>query len=84
MQNIQTKINKLLLALSMKGIVYKINTQQYYSEKQERICTRMILWEEHPNRDGEAFYSKAKLLKYLAERWKEVNEDGSTAEGENG
>ena len=58
MQNIQTKINKLLLALSMKGIVYKINTQQYYSEKQERICTRLILWEEHPNRDGEAFYSR--------------------------
>lgn len=27
---------------------------------------------------------KVKLLKYLAERWKEVNEDGSTAEGENG
>lgn len=78
--NIQTKINKLLKALSMKGVVYKINTSQYYSEKKERICTKMILWEEHPNRDGEVFYSKVELLKYLAERWKEVNEHGE-AEG---
>lgn len=76
MLNIQTKINKLLLALRGKGIVYKINTQQYYSEKRERLCTKMILWEEHPKRDGETFYSKVELLKYLVDRWKEVNEDG--------
>lgn len=37
--NIQTKINKLLMALRLKGIVYKVNTSQYYSEKRERICT---------------------------------------------
>ncbi|MBO5484865.1 MAG: hypothetical protein J5979_06620 [Lachnospiraceae bacterium] len=74
--NIQTKINKLLMALRLKGIVYKVNTSQYYSEKRERICTKMILWEDHPNRDGEVFYSKVEMLKYLADRWKEVNEHG--------
>lgn len=79
--NIQTKINKLLVALRLKGAVYKINTSQYYSEKRERICTKMILWEEHPNRDGEVFYSKVELLKYLAERWKEVNEHGKAEDG---
>ena len=74
--NIQTKINKLLMALRLKGIVYKVNTSQYYSEKRERICTKMILWEDHPNRDGEVFYSKVEMLKYLADRWKEVNQHG--------
>lgn len=81
MNNIQTKINKLLMALRLKGIVYKVNTSQYYSEKRERICTKMILWEENPNRDGEVFYSKVELLKYLAERWKEVNEHGKAEDG---
>lgn len=76
--NIQMKINKLLIALRLKGIVYKVNTSQYYSEKRERICTKMILWEEHPNRDGEVFYSKVEMLKYLADRWKEVNKHGKS------
>lgn len=84
MGNIQKKINKLLMALRQKGIVYKINTQQFYSEKQERICTKLILWEEHPQMDGEVFYSKVELLKHLAERWKEVREDGESQKGENG
>lgn len=84
MKNLQIKINKLMMALRQRGIVYKINTQQYYSEKQERLCTKMILWEDHPSRDGEVFYSKIEMLKYLADRWKEVNEDGSTEREENG
>ena len=84
MQSIKTKINKLLLALRMKGIVYKMNTSQFYSKEQQRILTKMTIWEDHPNRDGEVFYSKVKLLKYLAERWKEVNEDGPTGNEENG
>lgn len=81
MTNIQTKISKLLKALRAAGVVYKINTQQFYSEQQERLCTKMILWEEHPNRDGEVFYSKVELLKYLAERWKEVNDHGESKNG---
>ena len=83
-RNIQKKINNLLLALKQKGAVYKINTVQFYSEKQDRICTKLIIWEEHPQRDGEVFYSKAELLKYLAGRWKEVRKNGECQEGENG
>ena len=81
--NVQGKINNLLKALRQQGIVYKINTQQFYSESQGRLCTKLILWEEHPNRDGEVFFSKVKLLKYLAEKWKEVNGHGRAADGEN-
>lgn len=81
--NVQGKINNLLKALRQQSIVYKINTQQFYSESQGRLCTKLILWEEHPNRDGEVFFSKVKLLKYLAEKWKEVNGHGRAADGEN-
>ena len=34
--NIQKKINKLLMALRIKGIIYKINTSQYYSDVYKR------------------------------------------------
>ena len=81
MANLQRKINNLLTALRQQGIVYKINTQQFYSEKQQRLCTKMILWEEHPNRDGEVFYSKVELLKHLAEQWQEVRECGQKEDG---
>ncbi len=74
MINLQPKINKLITALRMHGAMVKVNTQQYFSEKQGRVCTKWILWEEHPNRDGETFYSKAELLKALAEKWREVIE----------
>lgn len=80
MLNIQTKINKLLKALRHKGIVYKMNTSQFYSEEQDRLITKMIIWEEHPKRDGEEFYSKVELLKFLVERWKEVNNHGEESE----
>lgn len=73
MANIKQTINRLLLALQSKGIILKINTQQFYSEQQERVCTKMILWEDSP-KDGEVFYSCAELLKALAERWKEVSD----------
>lgn len=81
MKNVQAIINKLLKALRTKGIVYKINTQQFYSEEQDRLCTKMVLWEDHPKRDGEVFYSKVELLKHLAEEWKEVNEHGKEQDG---
>lgn len=81
MKNLQTIINKLLKALRTKGIVYKINTQQFYSYEQDRMCTKMILWEDHPNRDGEVFYSKVELLKHLAEKWKEVSDHGNEQDG---
>lgn len=82
MKNIQPKINKLLAALRKKGRVYKINTQQWYSEEQDRLITKMIIWQDNPNRDGEVFYSRVELLKYLVEQWNEVNDHGE--ESENG
>lgn len=44
----------------------------------------MILWEDHPNRDGEVFYSKVELLKYLVEQWKAVNDHGEEPDGRTG
>lgn len=73
MKNLQTQINKVLLALRMKGIVYKINTKQFYSKRDERFITKYILWEFNEWKDGEVFYSKVKLLLYLVEKYKEVN-----------
>jgi len=82
--NLQPKINKLITALRLHGEMVKVNTQQYFSEKQGRVCTKWILWEEHPNRDGETFYSRADLLKALAERWREVIESERAEKAEQG
>lgn len=73
MNNIQKNINKVLLALRTKGIVYKINSKQFYSSEQKRIRTKYILFEFSEWEDGELFYSKKELLLYLVEKWKEVN-----------
>lgn len=72
LNNIQNQIDKLLLAFMIKGITYKINTKQFYSEKSKRFVTKYILWEYDERKDGEVFYSKIKLLLFLAERYKEV------------
>ncbi|GAA0684763.1 hypothetical protein [Clostridium cadaveris] len=69
--NIQSKINKLLVALRQKGYVIKLNTTQYYSEEKEKIITKYILWESHP-KEGETYYSKIDILKRLIEIYKEV------------
>lgn len=37
--NIQSKINKLLTALKVKGHTYLLNREQYYSNKLEKVCT---------------------------------------------
>lgn len=74
-KNVQQTINKLMLAFRKIGRVYKINTQQWYSENQQRIITKMILWEDSP-KEGEEFYSKVDLLKYLVDEWKKVNDHG--------
>lgn len=38
--NIQNNINKLLYALSQKGQLYKINSFKYYSEINNKYCTK--------------------------------------------
>ena len=69
MANIQGSINKLLYALKLKGEIYKINTEQFYIE--DRSVTKYIVYQTHPKKDGEIFYSKVKILKYLANKYKE-------------
>lgn len=74
MANIQGSINKLLYALKLKGEEYRINTEQYYID--DKLITKYILYQEHPKKDGEAFYSKVKLLKHLANKYKEGGNSG--------
>lgn len=69
--NIQSKINKLLQVFRIKGYILKIDTEQFLSEDESRIITKYILFESHPKK-GEVFYSKVKLLLYLAELYKKV------------
>jgi hypothetical protein len=68
--NIQSKINKILLALKVKkGIIIKIDTQQFYSEEKQKVFTKHIVYEDHP-KNGEVFYSKVEMLKYLVNLYK--------------
>lgn len=69
--NIQGKINKLLQAFRNKGYMLKINTEQFLSEDESRMMTKYILYEGHP-KNGEVFYSKVKMLIYLADLYKKV------------
>lgn len=39
MKNISSKIRKLTRALEVKGSVYLVNREQFYSIKKQRICT---------------------------------------------
>lgn len=38
--NINQNINKLLYALKQRGQLYKINSFQFYSEKNDKYCTK--------------------------------------------
>ena len=52
--NIQSKINKLLMALRVKGIYLRINTEQFPSDDMDRMITKYIVYETHP-RQGQVF-----------------------------
>lgn len=91
--NINKNINKLLYALSIKGQIYKINTFQFYSEKNCKYRTKyQILKKEQVeiyNKETNKFelqdrykqkeecYRKIDVMKYL------INEHrkGSEADG---
>jgi hypothetical protein len=64
-----------MLALKIKGIILKTDTQQWYAEDSGKVITKYIVYEEHPKKDGEVFYSKINMLKYLAELYKKVGEE---------
>lgn len=92
--NINQNINKLLYALKIKGQLYKINSFQFYSEKNDKYSTKYQIMKrqlvEVYNEDTDEIeneerykqdyecYSKVDLLKYLAEEHRK----GSEASGE--
>lgn len=91
--NINQNINKLLYALKQKGQVYKINSFQFYSEKNDKYSTKyqimkkQIVEKYNIEKDKIEFvekyiqdydcYSKIDLMKYLAEEYRK----GSEADG---
>ncbi len=75
---LQSNINKILLALKMKGFEYFINTSQF-SGKDGRIITKYIIHAGNP-KDEEAIecYSKSKVLESLVFLYKNTfKDDGS-------
>lgn len=87
--NLQRNINRVLLAIRNKGIDIKIDTIQFYSDKLEKYCSKYVVYikELTTNRKGKEvlkyvyqddFFSKVQLLKYLAEKYKQI---GSEADG---
>lgn len=92
--NINQNINKLLYALKEKGQLYKTNTFQFYSERNDKYSTKYQIMKrqlvEVYNEETEEIeiverykqdyecYSKVDLLKYLIEEYRK----GSEADGE--
>lgn len=88
--NINQNINKLLYALKIKGQIYKINSFQFYSEKNDKYSTKYQIMKrelvEVYNEETEEIemqekykqdyecYSKIDLLKYLAEEYRKGSE----------
>lgn len=83
--NIQSKINKLLQAIRLKGIEIKKDTIQCYSEETNNYFNVYNIYtkEWKRNKYGERvkrwvlqdeFTSKIKLLKYLANKYKKIRE----------
>lgn len=84
--NINQNINKLLYALKQKGQFYKINSFQYYSEKNDKYCTKYQvlirtmkeIWRigkskpeyEEKYKVDYECYSKIDLMKYFMEEYK--------------
>ena len=84
--NINQNINKLLYALKQKGKLYKINSFQFYSEKNDKYSTKYQIMKrelvEVYNEETEEIeiqerykqdyecYSKIDLLKYFMKEYK--------------
>ena len=67
---------KLQTALKQKGYIIDINTQQFYSEEQDRIIKVYIL--KHGKDELLKTASQIKVVKALNEIWQEVkNEEGN-------
>ncbi len=82
--NIKRTIKKLQTALIQKGVIYKINTYQFFCAEQNRMITGYKVTERQPYRkkNGEMSEkdvellntcSQVEVLKWFVEKWKEVN-----------
>ncbi len=80
--NLDNKISKLLQAIRMHNIDIKIDTIQFYSERNEKYCNmyKVYVKETVRNKSGQLiqkyklqnqFISKIELLKYLVNKYKE-------------
>lgn len=88
--NINQNINKLLYALKQKGQFYKINSFQFYSEKNDKYSTKYQVlkrtieevWSLEKDKPEliERYikdyecYNKIDLMKYLAEEYRKGSE----------
>lgn len=83
--NYNQTTKKLQKALLTKGIIYKINTYQFYSEEQYRLITGYRITEKkaYKKKNGEMSVkdvellntcSQAEVLQWFAEEWIKVNE----------
>ena len=67
---------KLQTALKQKGYIIYVNTQQFYSEEQDRLIKVYIL--KHGKDELLKTASQIKVVKALNEIWQEVkNEEGN-------
>ena len=67
---------KLQTALKQKGYIIYINTQQFYSEEQDRLIKVYIL--KHGKEELLRTASQIKVINKLNEIWQEVkNEEGN-------
>ncbi len=82
--NIKRTIKKLQTALIQKGIIYKINTYQFFSAEQKRMITGYSVTEKqaYTKKNGEIGVhdvellntcSRVEVLKWFVEKWGEVN-----------
>ncbi|MCM1327294.1 MAG: hypothetical protein NC094_11970 [Bacteroidales bacterium] len=73
--NIKQTTTKLQKALLHRGYIYKIATYQFYSEQQNRLITGYKVTEKHGKKNVELLKtcSQVEVLKWFAEKWKEVN-----------
>lgn len=83
--NIKVTTKKLQKALLSKGIIYKINTYQFYSKEQQRFITGYSVTEKqaYEKKNGEMSVkdvellntcSQVEVLKWFAEEWRKINE----------
>lgn len=84
--SINKNINKLLYALSIREQIYKINSFQFYSEKNSKYCTKyqiqkkeqVEMYNEETDeielqdryKQKEECYSKVDVMKYLIEEYR--------------